>query len=326
MLYNPRGCLRTSHRGCCVTSSIDRSNRLQLLIMSTSPEPPSSTFLPLAYPRDYARKDGEGTKSHRDTLLKKEETAESVSNAEHYDTYDEDGMPAGFDSTQRATVTRQPRSSDTLQTAPDDAMTGHAIDEEVVPYIDQPNVLLPPPDFHPFFTLIEDSATGEHHHPSVHYIFSDDDPEPLTSACLAAAEANTPLPPAESAGTVGPPAPTERYILLDVAADGRTVQAAQSLSAEWQVVQTHARRAPSFADAKTAGEEGGRGLMLRVVGTEMGDTSEQDGGRGKGAERLTVEAVEAMMRAFEQRLGLLDGIMASEGGDREEGKADVVQT
>ena len=35
----------------------------------------------------------------------------------------------------------------------------------------------PPPDFKPFFTLIEDPETGDHHHPTVHYIFSDDDPE-----------------------------------------------------------------------------------------------------------------------------------------------------
>ena len=44
--------------------------------------------------------------------------------------------------------------------------------------------LLPPQDFKPFFVLIEDPETGEYHHPTVHYVFSDDDPEILTSAAL----------------------------------------------------------------------------------------------------------------------------------------------
>ncbi|KAI9654167.1 MAG: hypothetical protein M1831_005521 [Alyxoria varia] len=44
-----------------------------------------------------------------------------------------------------------------------------------------------PPHFAPFFTILEDSATGEHHHPHVHYIFSDDSDaqtDTLTNALL----------------------------------------------------------------------------------------------------------------------------------------------
>ncbi|QKX64558.1 uncharacterized protein TRUGW13939_11733 [Talaromyces rugulosus] len=44
----------------------------------------------------------------------------------------------------------------------------------------------PDPDFKPFFTLIEDENSGDYHHPTVHYIFSDDDPDLITEASLRA--------------------------------------------------------------------------------------------------------------------------------------------
>ena len=49
--------------------------------------------------------------------------------------------------------------------------------------------LQPPADFRPsitipYFTLIEDNTTGEHYHPSVHYIFEDDEPDLLLAASV----------------------------------------------------------------------------------------------------------------------------------------------
>ncbi|KAJ5273772.1 hypothetical protein N7478_008897 [Penicillium angulare] len=44
------------------------------------------------------------------------------------------------------------------------------------------------PNFHPFFTLVEDQQTGEYHHPTVHYIFSDDDTDIITAAALRSLE------------------------------------------------------------------------------------------------------------------------------------------
>ena len=44
-----------------------------------------------------------------------------------------------------------------------------------------------PSHFAPFFTILEDSASGEHHHPHVHYVFSDDSDlqtDTLTNALL----------------------------------------------------------------------------------------------------------------------------------------------
>lgn len=40
------------------------------------------------------------------------------------------------------------------------------------------------PPFQPFFTLIEDVHTSDYHHPTVHYIFSDDDSDIVTEAAL----------------------------------------------------------------------------------------------------------------------------------------------
>ncbi|KAI9045915.1 uncharacterized protein KD926_005858 [Aspergillus affinis] len=45
-----------------------------------------------------------------------------------------------------------------------------------------------PPPFQPFFTLIEDANTSEYYHPTVHYIFSDDDTDIVTEAALRSLE------------------------------------------------------------------------------------------------------------------------------------------
>ncbi|OQU95894.1 hypothetical protein CLAIMM_02054 [Cladophialophora immunda] len=63
-----------------------------------------------------------------------------------------------------------------------------------------PGELLPIPSFQPFFTLIEDSVTNEHHHPTVHYIFADDDADLITEAALRSLEALDPTQRAEQGG------------------------------------------------------------------------------------------------------------------------------
>ncbi|EEA26725.1 hypothetical protein TMatcc_004990 [Talaromyces marneffei ATCC 18224] len=55
-------------------------------------------------------------------------------------------------------------------------------------------------NFKPFFTLIEDANSSDYHHPTVHYIFSDDDAELMTEASLRVLEtgqhnATSPPPP-----------------------------------------------------------------------------------------------------------------------------------
>lgn len=51
------------------------------------------------------------------------------------------------------------------------------------------------PQFQPFFTLIEDEHTSEYFHPTVHYIFSDDDTDIVTEASLRSLENEHDIPP-----------------------------------------------------------------------------------------------------------------------------------
>lgn len=66
-----------------------------------------------------------------------------------------------------------------------------AADETVNPAITSPgpDSGTEAPRFQPFFTLIEDAHTAEYHHPTVHYIFSDDDTDIVTEAALRSLEA-----------------------------------------------------------------------------------------------------------------------------------------
>ncbi|KIW98802.1 uncharacterized protein Z519_00465 [Cladophialophora bantiana CBS 173.52] len=59
---------------------------------------------------------------------------------------------------------------------------------------------LPIPSFQPFFTLIEDSVTNEHYHPTVHYIFADDDADIITEAALRSLEALDPTQRGDQTG------------------------------------------------------------------------------------------------------------------------------
>lgn len=174
-------------------------------------------------------------------------------------------------------------------------------DEDDIPYLEpgSEQTLLPPPNFQPFFTLIEDMTTGEHHHPYVHYVFADDDPVIMTAASMRglglddtkyllqvsvdgeeAMQHHTDLEggeldlPAESPLLPPIPGVKEHYLVVDVGADGRTVTDAQSLSSEWQITKTDVRTAPSLDDSSLD-----QGYMLRVEGIEI---SQKNKGKGKG--------------------------------------------
>ncbi|KAK3675395.1 hypothetical protein LTR78_004905 [Recurvomyces mirabilis] len=113
-----------------------------------------------------------------------------------------------------------------------------------------PEQLLPPPGFQPFFTLVEDHETGEHYHPTVQYVFTDDDPEDLTAGLLHAIEQQT-----------GQAEVEERIVILDMLSDGKTVQVASSLSPHWQSLQASISQAPSWGGTST--DDQGR-LMIRT--------------------------------------------------------------
>lgn len=243
-----------------------------------------------------------------------------------------------------------------------------------LPYIStSTSILLPPPNFQPFFTLIEDAATHEHHHPAVHYIFSDDEGDAVTRASLLAltssgsASSASPLDDDReeedegaasrnltnandeedattdsSASARDRPArlrrngAKERYILIDIAPDGRSVRAAHSLSPEWAVTATSITRAATLDGntGDTTEEEGrGGGMMLRIEGTEGGGSVVEgrggDGGGvdGKGPEEMLEEArrrggglvkgMEELRREIERGMEVLERVVGGieEGGE-----------
>lgn len=148
--------------------------------------------------------------------------------------------------------------------------------------------LLPPPDFKPFFTLIEDPASGEHYHPNVHYVFSDDDADTLTSAALDAIEA-------VDAST---PDIEERIVIIDMAPDGKGVAKVESLSPNWQAVKTVTRQAPSWGGD---GTDTDRGMMLKISGEEVATD------HGKPVRQAG--SLEELVRTFGDRLHRLDHVL-----------------
>ncbi|KAH7052262.1 hypothetical protein B0J12DRAFT_661059 [Macrophomina phaseolina] len=166
----------------------------------------------------------------------------------------------------------------------DDNAAGDAETLAYPPLLDPSQPLLPPANFSPFFTLVEDATTTEHHHPSVHYVFSDDDPDLHTAVFMralgdtaAASPSAHKHPHDDDANNVAvldilpPPAPgvRERFVVVDLTPDGQGVAGATSLSRDWQVVGTVIAPAPSFAEDSADEAAGGGALMLRVEGTEI---------------------------------------------------------
>ncbi|KAI7548721.1 hypothetical protein KC331_g4241 [Hortaea werneckii] len=199
----------------------------------------------------------------------------------------------------------------------------------------QTSSLLPPPDFKPFFTLIEDPETGEHHHPAVHYIFADDEPEFLTDATLMALEQQQhhhqqqQQQQQEQTLTSQASEVEERFILLDLAEDGKTVLSTTSLSPNWQALKASVGKAPSLGQSEEEGGGGGN-PMLTISGQE--GSRGPSGSGGKKGRRMKGGAaaggggavewkVEDLVRGFEERLVGLDEVLGEkkerEGGDFE---------
>lgn len=109
-----------------------------------------------------------------------------------------------------------------------------------------------PVDFKPFFTLVEDTQTGEHYHPHIQYIFADGDPDAVTLSII------------ESSQGHDHPDPDHRVILLDVDADGKTIQRAHCLNSSWHVLEAAVSQAPSWNEASP--ENATQGMMLKITG------------------------------------------------------------
>jgi hypothetical protein len=107
-----------------------------------------------------------------------------------------------------------------------------------------------------------------------------------------------------------PPIPGVRdhYLIVDVAADGRTVVDAQSLSSSWQITNASTRTAPSFDE--TAPDQG---LMLRIEGVEI-PNKKKGKGRGQPGDAILSEARE---RSQGDMFTALDGLVEGVDGSLE---------
>lgn len=237
------------------------------------------------------------------------------------------------------------------QEHPDDAPD----DKYDAPY-PEPNAeqsLLPPANFRPFFALIEDTTSGEYYHPYIHYVFADDDPTIVTAASMrglglddtrylpqvapAAGERQRNLegdeeevgdedeqnPPVESPFPPPIPGVKEHYLIVDVAADGRTILDAQSLSSEWQITDTGMRTAPSFDE-----DSPDPGYMLRIEGVEIPRKGKGKGKGEAGMDKLSEAreqqgdifgALEGLVRGIERGLGIAEKISTAGRREGEEG-------
>jgi hypothetical protein len=168
--------------------------------------------------------------------------------------------------------------------------------------------------FQPFFTLIQTPSTSEYHHPTVHYIFADDDAELITeAACRALTQEEIQSFPATAEEDAKLPRPLngvrEHYILLDVQPDdagsGYEVTRASSLSSEWQVMNSSISTAPTIDDTDP---ESGEGLMLKIEG--MGAISETESGEaGRNKEK---ESLQNALGRFEKGLADIRRMVAGE--------------
>lgn len=126
------------------------------------------------------------------------------------------------------------------------------------------------PAFQPFFTLINDSLTSEHYHPTVHYIFADDEegPEMMSEGVLRSLQKLEHGDHGKK-GEKDTSMTREHILVLDVDMKpsgpeeiaGYEVTQVQSLSADWQVRRVDISNAPTMSE-----EDGDRALMLKIEG------------------------------------------------------------
>ena len=182
------------------------------------------------------------------------------------------------------------------QTAPDNQTNGTNYPQSVGDQLEAPADFRPSIT-NPYFTLIEDTATGEHYHPSVHYIFEDDEPDLLLAASVRVlggkedyrspaieksegVEYESALLPLPAPGT------EERYVVLNMASDGYSVESAHSLSPNWQMSNVNVGEAPTWDDDISNTQSNGLMLGIRGSGLLMqSDLNNKDG------EKLLMDAL-----------------------------------
>lgn len=174
----------------------------------------------------------------------------------------------------------------------------------------QPQQPQPPqPFFQPLFTLVTDTTSRATHHPRIHYIFSDDDPDILTEELAQYSQQHAKYSPAKGPSPSGStsnkptpqrhpdsaptPGPNDRAIVLDLvpkqtinveggdnpasitpAPAEYEVAWASSLSADWAVISAKISPLADETAARSASDDDGgaqtqQRLMLRIEGVDI---------------------------------------------------------
>ncbi|KAI9726891.1 MAG: hypothetical protein M1828_000239 [Chrysothrix sp. TS-e1954] len=206
------------------------------------------------------------------------------------------------------------------------------------------------PAFKPLFAIIADDKASvshrsslttpvHHNHPHVYYLFSDDadrsGDDVLTSALLDTLSASSGRDQrvegvdrktsddhgesdvVTSREDVGKER-QERYVIIDMAPDGKSIVHAKSLSRDWQVLKAEVKPAPSFnsnGDDGDAGKAGGNdsgataASMLWIEGMEVNRAetgAENEGQRDVDAEQ-PLQKLERLREEFEAEMEVLKG-------------------
>jgi len=161
------------------------------------------------------------------------------------------------------------------------------------------------PALPPLFTLIHNATSKTTHHPHIHYIFTDDDPDLLTQALST----SDPLSADKEAS---------RSILLDLAPgeDGSwKVAHAASLSADWAVVDAGLRK---MEDGEGQGEGPGA-LMLKIEGVEGEEADiELSGESSSGAKAEGKEDYNTLIEQFEKHMVVMRRVVEAGQSRRRE--------
>ncbi|KAI3533973.1 hypothetical protein CABS03_10595 [Colletotrichum abscissum] len=200
----------------------------------------------------------------------------------------------------------------------DDAAENEAVDEALLPKLDPAG----------FFTLVSNSTANTTHHPTVKYIFLDDDPDTLTTALAAHHSSNQISTPSASTSKSGPgknPNPNpNRAVLLDVlpGEDGQwKVSSVASLSADFAVT-----------DASISRQEGEKegGLVLKIEGVEsegattMGDKekdrAESLPSSNSGVAKSVSEEYGPLLEDFERKMSVLRRVVKAGEGRAEKAR------
>ncbi|KAK3367466.1 hypothetical protein B0H63DRAFT_489237 [Podospora didyma] len=193
------------------------------------------------------------------------------------------------------------------------------------------------PSFSPLFALLSSSTHPSQrqttHHPTVHYIFADDDPEVLTTALAQHHRVDE----YEGGEDDDMDNPHDRAVILDMAPTkeepGYEVAWASSLSPDWAVVSARLSPMGGGGDGGGGGTAGGRSgspgaLVLRIEGMSVEPTSslgktptpeaELQSSGGSGARRYNTapDDYTGLLHDFEKRMRVLRRVVDA-GSERQ---------